>query len=142
MPRLKGRFVCVWNYLIFFVGEYPSVWPEIFPNFSGNSYIEFEEETLLGEFFRNFVRTKVILYKNFWNSALFSAILFSVCIALKFFLHKYFHMLFAPRQGDMSIKKSQKNDRGRKARTFCFRKTILCTLGLGLTTPYSLGILV
>ena len=26
---LKGRFVCVWNCLIFFVGEYSSVWPEI-----------------------------------------------------------------------------------------------------------------
>jgi len=32
--------------------------------------------------------------------------------------------------------------RGRKARTFCFRKTILFTLGPRLTTPYSLGILV
>jgi len=27
---LKGRFVCLWNSLIFFVGEYSSVWPEIF----------------------------------------------------------------------------------------------------------------
>ena len=29
LPGLKGRFVCVWNCLIFFVGEYSSVWPEI-----------------------------------------------------------------------------------------------------------------
>ena len=27
----KGRFVCVWNCLILFVGEYSSVWPEICP---------------------------------------------------------------------------------------------------------------
>jgi len=26
---LKGRFVCVWNCLIFFLGEYSSVWREI-----------------------------------------------------------------------------------------------------------------
>jgi len=32
-------------------------------------------------------------------------------------------MLFAPREGGTSIKKSQKEDRGRKARTFCYRKT-------------------
>ena len=30
LPGLKRRFVCVWNCLIFFVGEYWSVWPEIY----------------------------------------------------------------------------------------------------------------
>ena len=29
LPGLKGRFVCVWNCLIFFQSEYSSVWPEI-----------------------------------------------------------------------------------------------------------------
>jgi len=29
LPGLKGRFVCAWNCLIFFMGEYSSVWPEI-----------------------------------------------------------------------------------------------------------------
>jgi len=37
--------------------------------------------------------------------------------------HKHFRMLFAPRQGGTSIKESQKEETGRKARTFCFRKT-------------------
>ena len=34
LPGLKGRLVCVRNCLIFFVGEYSSVWPEISGVFS------------------------------------------------------------------------------------------------------------
>jgi len=34
------------------------------PEFSGDSYVEFQEKTILGEFFRNFVLTKAILYQN------------------------------------------------------------------------------
>jgi len=30
LPGLKGRFVCVWNCLTFFLGEYSSVWREIY----------------------------------------------------------------------------------------------------------------
>jgi len=52
-------------------------------------------------------------------------------------------MLFAPRQGGTSIKKSQKEYTGEKSQdVFVFGKSVLFTLGLGLTTPYSLGILV
>ena len=53
------------------------------PKFSWDSYLEFQEKTILGEYFRNFVQTKAILYRNMWNFALLSAILFRVCIALK-----------------------------------------------------------
>ena len=31
---------------------------------SGDSYVEFQEKTIFGEFFRNFVQTKAILYQN------------------------------------------------------------------------------
>jgi len=34
------------------------------PKFSGDSYVEFQEKTISGEFFRNFVQTKAILYQN------------------------------------------------------------------------------
>jgi len=51
-------------------------------------------------------------------------------------------VLLAPREGGTSINKSQKEDTERKARTFYFGKPVLFTLDLGLTTPYSLGILV
>ena len=30
------------------------------PKFSGDSYVEFQEKTILGEFFENFVQTKAI----------------------------------------------------------------------------------
>ena len=29
LPGMKGMFVCVWNCLIFFLGQYSSIWPEI-----------------------------------------------------------------------------------------------------------------
>ena len=34
------------------------------PKFSGDSYADFQEKTISGEFFRNFVQTKTILYQN------------------------------------------------------------------------------
>ena len=34
------------------------------PKFSGDSYVEFQEKTISGEFFGNFMQTKAILYQN------------------------------------------------------------------------------
>jgi len=34
------------------------------PKFSGDSYVEFREKTIMGLFFINFVHTKAILYQN------------------------------------------------------------------------------
>ena len=34
------------------------------PKFSGDSWVEFQEKTIPEEFFRNFVKTKAILYRN------------------------------------------------------------------------------
>ena len=53
------------------------------PKFSGDSWVEFKEKTIPGEFFRNFVKTKAILYRNLWNFGLIYAISFWVRIALK-----------------------------------------------------------
>ena len=53
--------------------------------FSRYSYVEFQDKNISGEFLRNFVQTKVILYQNLWNFFLLSAILFWVRIALKKF---------------------------------------------------------
>jgi len=44
------------------------------PKFSGDSYVEFKEKTISGEFFGNFVLTKDIIYRNLWYIALLSAI--------------------------------------------------------------------
>jgi len=57
--------------------------------------------------------------------------------------HKHFRMLFEPRQGSTSINESQREDTGKKSQdVFFFGKPVLFTLGLPLTTPYSLGILI
>ena len=93
------------------------------PKFSGDSLVEFQEENYSGWIFRNFVQTKAILYRNLWNFGLISAISFLICIALKKNSHKHFRILFALRQGGTSINESQKEDTGKKAITFCFRKT-------------------
>jgi len=34
------------------------------PKISQDSYVEFQEKTISGEFFGNFVQTKAILYQN------------------------------------------------------------------------------
>ena len=34
------------------------------PKFTGDSYVEFQEKTISGEFFGNFVKTMTILYRN------------------------------------------------------------------------------
>ena len=53
------------------------------PKFSGDSWVEFQEKTILGEFSEILCKTKAILYRNLWNSGLISAISFWVRIALK-----------------------------------------------------------
>ena len=67
------------------------------PKFSGDSYLELQEKTILGEFFRNFVQTKVIpLPKHVkFRPTFCNFILGLYCVEKN--SHKYFHMLFAPR---------------------------------------------
>jgi len=103
----------------------------------------FRKRTILEEFFRNFVQTKVILYQNLSNSAVLSAICFWVFIALKKFTQVFSYV--ACTQVRKHVHKQ--NTKGRYGvekhqRFFFFRKLVLFTLGVGLTMPYSLGILV
>ena len=77
----------VWNYLIFFVDEYSSIWPEIcrglyqiqwrfLGGISGKNYS--------GRIFQKFCANQgYIFYRNLWNSGLISAISLWVRIALK-----------------------------------------------------------
>jgi len=112
------------------------------PKFSGDSYAEFQEKTISGEFFRNFVKTKAILLQNLWNFALLSAILFRVRIALKKFTQVPSCVVCTQvrRHVHKQIKERRygEENQGR----FVFGKPVLSTLGLGLSAPYSLGILV
>jgi len=116
----------VWSTLIFFVGEYSSVWPEtshdlsqiqwrFLGGISGRNYS--------GRIFQKFCANqgyplpKLVKFRpNFCNF-----ISCPYCAEKK--SHKYFHMLFAPRYGGTSINKSQKEDTGNNSQDVIFRKT-------------------
>jgi len=87
-------------------------------------------------------KSKAILYQNLWNVAQFSAILFWVHIALKKFTQVLSYVVCTQvrRHVHKHITKGRYGEE--KPRRFVFGKPVLFTLGLGLTTPYSLAILV
>jgi len=139
-------FVCVWNCLIFFVGEYSSVWPEICHGLSRSQWRFLRANSgknYFGEFFRYFRANKgyhvsklVRFRPTFWNfysaSILhwkkFTQVLWYVaCTQVRWHVHK---QITKRRYGE------------EKSRRVVFGTLVLFTLGLGLTTPYSLGVLV
>ena len=113
-----------------------------FPNSVEILTWNFRKKTISGEFFRNFVQTKGILYQNLWNFVLLSAILFWLRSALKKFTQVLLYVICTQvrRHANKKIRKRRYGEKmpGR----FIFGKPILFTLGPGLTTPYSLSILV
>jgi len=128
------------------VGEYSSVWPKICRILSQIQWRFlrgiFQDKTISGEFFRNFVQTKAILYQNLWNFALLSEILFWVRIVLKNFTRVLWYVVCTQVRRHVHKQITKRRYGGENSGRFVFEKPILFTLGLGLTTPYSLGILV
>jgi len=57
----EGSFVCETILFFSWVNTHPFElkFVAFCPKFSGDSWVEFQEKTILGEFFRNFVQTKV-----------------------------------------------------------------------------------
>ena len=94
-----------------------------YPTFCGDSCVEFQEKTILGEFFRNYGQTKAIIYQNSWNFALRSEILFLVRIALKKFTQVLSYVVCTQVMRHVHKQITKKKIRGRIARTLCFRKT-------------------
>ena len=133
MSGLKGRLACVWNCLIFlWVNTHPFdlKFVAFCPKFSGDSWVEFREKTIPGEFFRNFVQNQgyplmkfVKFGPNFCN-----LILGAYCAEKN--SHKHFRMLFAPRQGGTSINEWQKEDTGRKSQDVLFSENQFCSLSV------------
>jgi len=129
----KGRFVCVRNCFIFFVGEYSSVWHEIccvlsqiqwrfFGGIWGKNYF--------GRIFQKFCANqgyplpKLVKFRpNFCilNLGPYRAEKNS---------HEHFRMLFSPRQGGTSINKSQKEDTGKKSQDVFFSENRFCSLSV------------
>jgi len=99
------------------------------PKFSEDSYMEFQEQTISGEFFRNFVQTKAIVYLNLWNSALLSTILFWVRIAVKKITLVLSYVVCNQVRRPVH-KQITKRRLGRKARTFLFLKNQFCSFSI------------
>ena len=112
------------------------------PKFSGDSYVEFQEKSISGEFFRKFVQTKTILYQNLLNFAILFEILFWVRIALKIFTQVPSYVVFTQGRWHVHKQITERRYGVEKLGRFFFGKPVLFTLGPGLTRPYSLGILV
>jgi len=111
-----------------------------YPKLSEDSYVEFQQKTISEEFFRNFVQTKAILYQNLGNFALLSAILFWVLIALKKFTQVLSYVVCTQVRRHVHKQITKRRYGEEKPGRFVFGKPFLFTLGLGLTTPYSLDI--
>ena len=102
--------------------------------------MEFREKTIPVEFFRNFVQTKVITYQNF--SPYFLQFLFSICIALKKFTQVLSYVVCTQVRRHVHKQITKIRYAEDKPGRSVFGKPVLFSLGLGLTTPYSLGVLV
>ena len=130
---MKGWFVCVWNCLIFFVGEYSSGWPEIcrvssliqwrfLGGISGKNYCD----RIFQKFCANqsYPLPKLVIFRpNFCNF-----IMGPYCAEKN--SDKNFRMLFAPRQGGTSINESQKEDTGKKSQEVLFLGNRFCSLSV------------
>jgi len=133
LPELKGSFVCVWNCLIFFVGEYSSVWPEICRVLSQIQWRFLSgifEKNYSGRIFQKFCANqgyplpKLLKFRpNICNF-----ILGSYCDEK--ISQKHFRMLFAPRQGGTSINESQKKDTGKKSQDIFFSENRFCLVSV------------
>ena len=140
----EGSFVCETVWFFSWVNTHPFdlKFVAFCPKFSGDSWVEFQEKTILGEFFINFVQTKAILYRNLWNFGLIYATSLWVRIALKKFTQVLSYVVGTQvrRHVPKQIIKSKyaKEKPGR----FVLWTPVFFTLGLGHTTPYSLCILV
>jgi len=76
------------------------------------------------------------------NFSLLSEILFWVRIALKKFTQVLSYVVCTQVRRHVHKKITKRRYGGEKPGRFVFGKPVLFTLGMGLTTPYSLGILV
>jgi len=83
-----------------------------------------------------------ILYKNLWNFALLSQILFCVHIAMKKFTHVLSYVVCNQLRRHVHKQITKRRYREEKPGRFFSGKPVLFTLGLGLTMPNCLGLLV
>jgi len=102
----------------------------------------FRKKLLRENFSEILLKTKAILYRNLWNFALLSAILFWVRITLKKFTEALSYVVCTQLRRHVHKQITRRRCGEEKPGRFVFGKPVLFTLGPGPTTPYSLGILV
>jgi len=136
----------VWNCLIFFVGEYSSVWPEICHILSRIQWIflcGISGKNYFGRIFQKFSRKpRLSTVATCEISSYLLQFLFYVRIALKKFTQVLSYIVFTQVRRHVHERIDKRIYEEENPGRFVFGKPVLFTLGLGLTTPYSLGVLV
>jgi len=125
----EGSFVCETIWFFSWVNTHPFELKLVAfcPKFSGDSWVEFQETTIPGELFRNFVQTNAILYRNLWNSVLISTISFWVRIPLKKFTQALTYVVCTQARRHVH-NESQKEDTGKKIQDVLFSENRFCSL--------------
>jgi len=143
LPGLRRSYVCVSNCLIFFVGEYSSVWPEICRVLSRIQW-EFVSgvsgKKYFGRIFLKFSpksRTKTCKISPY-----FLQFLFYVRITVKKFTQVLSYVVCTQVRRHVHKRITKIRYREGKSRRFVSGKPVLFILGLRLTTPYSFGVLI
>jgi len=127
----KGLFVCetVWFFSWVNTHSFDLKSVEFCPKFSGDSYAEFQEKPFLEFFSEILCKPRLPSSKTCEISPYFLQFFFGAVLRL-INSPKYFRILFAPREGGMSINKSQKEDIRKKSLDVLFLETQLCSLSV------------
>ena len=142
----QGSFVCetVWFFSWVNTHLFDPKFLVFRPKFSGDSYVKFQEKTISVEFFRNFRANQSYLSstETCEISPYFLQFLFCVRITLKKLTQVLSYVVCTQVRRHVHKWITKGRYREEEAGRIVSGKPILLTLGLGLTTPYSLGVLV
>ena len=100
----------------------------------------FRQKLFWENFLEILLKTKAILYRNLWNFAILSAIYSRFVLRWKIFAQVLSYVACSQVRRHTHKHITKWGYVEEKPGRFVFRKQVLFTLGLGLTTPYSLGI--
>ena len=144
--RAERKVCFVRNCLIFFVGEYSSVWPEIYRVLSQIQWRFLRGiwgKNYFGRIFRKFCANQRLSSTETCEiSPYFRQFLFWVHIALKRFTQVRPYAVCTQVRRHVHKRITKRRDGEENPGRVVFGKPVLFTLGLGLTTSYSLGVLV
>jgi len=112
------------------------------PTLSGDFYVKFQEKLFRESFSEIFCRPKVSSNKTCEISPYFLQFLFCIRIELKKFTQLLSYVVCTQVRWHVHKQITKGGYVEEKPGHSVFEKPILFSLGLGLTTPYSLGVLV